>query len=156
MNDLDNLIAWAITQGFDPKQDYTSAAEGNETPDVPVEALPPGQLSKHFHENEFRCRGTGTLPPNGMDPKLIQALEAIRMHYGRPVTITSGYRSPSHNAAVGGAPNSQHVLGTAADFVVQGVSPAEVFRLLDPTHPGGLGRYSNFTHIDVRATRARW
>lgn len=156
MNELDNLIAWAITQGYDPKQDYTSGAEGNESPEEPVETLPPGQLSKHFHEREFRCKGTGTLPPKGMDPNLIRALEAIRTHYGRPVTITSGYRSPSHNAAVGGASNSQHVLGTAADFVVQGVSPAEVFKLLDPTHPGGLGRYSNFTHIDVRPNRARW
>jgi hypothetical protein len=36
------------------------------------------------------------------------------------------------------------------------VSPAEVFALLDPTHPGGLGRYATFTHIDTRPTRTRW
>jgi len=154
--DLDNLIAWAVSQGFDPEQDYRTPGEGGESnePDIPV--LPPGQLSANFHENEFRCRGTNTLPPNSMDPELIRVLQAIRDHYGVPVTINSGYRSQRHNAAVGGAPNSQHILGKAADFTVRGVPPSEVFRFLDRTHPGGLGRYNSFTHIDTRATRARW
>lgn len=155
---LENLIAWAKTQGYDPAFDYraTECPEGDEPGSTPEPVLPPGHLSRNFTEAEFRCRGTGTLPPGGMDPELIRVLQAVRDHYGVPVTINSGFRSVQHNAAVGGAPNSQHILGKAADFVVRGVSPADVFRMLDKTHPGGLGRYNTFTHIDTRSARVRW
>jgi uncharacterized protein YcbK (DUF882 family) len=91
-----------------------------------------------------------------MNPRLICALQEIRDRYGAPVIINSGYRSVEHNRAVGGSSNSQHIHGNAADFVVRGVSPIQVFNDLNPTWPGGLGRYNTFTHIDVRPTRARW
>lgn len=60
-------------------------------------------------------------------PKLAQLLEAVRMHLGVPVIISSGYRSKAVNDAVGGAPSSQHLLGQAADFIAPGFgSPVTV------------------------------
>jgi zinc D-Ala-D-Ala carboxypeptidase len=53
-------------------------------------------------------------------------LDPLREKLGIPVVINSGYRSPKVNASVGGARNSQHVKGEAADFIVPGLSVSEV------------------------------
>jgi len=145
MVDLVNLEAWAITEGYDPDVTYSDAA-----------TLPPGYVAPNFREAEFACNHCGALPPGGMDGELIATLQAIRSHYGVPVIINSGYRCRVHNANVGGAPNSQHRFGKAADFVVRGVPAPEVFAMLDRDWQGGLGRYASFTHIDTRGARARW
>lgn len=58
-------------------------------------------------------------------------LEAVREHFGRPVVVTSGYRSPRLNVAVGGSATSQHCRGEAADFTVPGVSNLEVCRWME-------------------------
>ena len=161
MTDVRNLEAWAISQGYDPTYDYSNTEP--DEPDEPAvqspkppEPLPPGFLSPNFRASEFACRHCGQLPPNGMDPRLISTLQRIRDYTGQPVTINSGYRCPTHNRNVGGATNSQHLLGAAADFTVRGMSPSEVYAKLDPLWDGGLGRYNTFTHIDTRPTRTRW
>ena len=75
------------------------------------------QLSPAFRVREFRCRdGTDTIL---IDEGLVVVLQCIREHFGKPVTITSGYRTASHNAKVGGSKSSQHLLGRAADIQVQ-------------------------------------
>ena len=57
------------------------------------------QLSPAFRVREFRCRdGTDTIL---IDEGLVVLLQCIREHFGKPVTITSGYRTASHNAKVG-------------------------------------------------------
>ena len=61
-----------------------------------------------------------------IDEELVEKLQIIRSYFGVPVSINSGYRTPSHNAFVGGVKNSNHVLGKAADIVVKGVSPKTV------------------------------
>lgn len=83
-------------------------------------------------------------------------LQDIRNHYGRPVVITSGWRSARVNWQVRGASNSQHLVGKAADIVVVGVSPKEVQRYLNPIWKGGLGFGRTFTHVDIRPWRARF
>lgn len=77
-------------------------------------------LSPHFCVREFRCKDGSD--PVFIDTALAELLERIREHFGKPVTITSAYRTPAHNAKAGGAKFSQHLYGRAADIRVQGVS----------------------------------
>lgn len=51
----------------------------------------------------------------------VNVLQPVREHFGKPVVISSGYRSPKLNAAVGGAKNSDHMTGCAADIEIPGV-----------------------------------
>ena len=120
-------------------------------------------LSPHVRVREFRCHDGSD--PVFIDSALVELLEQLRAHFGKPVTITSGYRTPAHNATAGGAKFSQHLYGRAADIRVQGASVEEVAayaeRLLHGC--GGVGRYpakagraAGWVHVDTRADKARW
>lgn len=116
-----------------------------------------GNLSEHFDREEFRCK-CNSCGYDTVDAQLLEVLEAVRQHFGAPVTITSAARCEAHNRKVGGSPNSQHLRARAADFVVKGLAPAEVADWLERTYPGrfGIGRYPTFTHIDTRGSMSRW
>lgn len=117
-------------------------------------------LSKYFKRREFACKdGCGLgLNDNDVHPDLIEVLEEVREYFGKPVVINSGLRCETHNRRVGGAPRSQHLLGTAADIRVQGVEPSDVHKYLTEKYPDeyGIGKYKTFTHIDVRDYKARF
>ena len=88
--------------------------------------------------------------------ELLNVLEKIRNHFNAPVIINSGYRTPSWNSKVNGASNSYHCKGMAADIVVKGHSSKEVAKYADSImEQGGVIKYTNFTHIDVREERYR-
>lgn len=110
------------------------------------------QISKNFKLREFSCKHCGTVK---IHPDLVKMVQRVRDYFGRPVIINSGYRCATHNKAVGGASNSQHLYGTAADIVVSGISPAKVADYCE-SFAMGLGRYKTFTHIDCRSTKSRW
>jgi Peptidase M15 len=93
--------------------------------------------------------------------KLARELDKIRVQFGnRPIHINSWYRPPAVNRAAGGASNSQHLLGWAADIVIEGYTPHQVAAILSKTWPGGLGDSSIYTHLDLRHllghASARW
>ncbi len=91
-----------------------------------------------------------------MDVVLLEALEAIRNHFERPVKVTSACRCTEHNKAIGGALGSQHKKGRAADIQVSSVSPSSVANFAEDLGMS-VGRYSTFTHIDSRSgPSARW
>lgn len=100
------------------------------------------QLTPHFSLAEFTRSakanelGIDNTPPQEIVPRLIlvaELLERIRSTLGSPVIITSGYRCPELNIAVGSDNNSDHPRGHAADFICPGFgSPPEVARLLAP------------------------
>ena len=116
------------------------------------------KLSSSFTVREFRCRD-GT-DPVFVDSELIHILQAVRDHFGRAVTVSSAYRTPPHNAAVGGKADSQHLYGRAADIRISGVGVDELADYIETLLPGtgGIGRYhqKGFVHVDVRACKARW
>ncbi|ECK7541719.1 DUF882 domain-containing protein, partial [Campylobacter jejuni] len=95
----------------------------------------------YFKESEFKCKcGKCELPQNVPSDELIDILCEIREHYNAPVIINSGYRCKEHNAEVGGAPKSQHAIGSAADFMVKGVKTEEVHQYVLITYgERGLG-----------------
>ena len=108
----------------------------------------------NFSPRELACKGTGRLL---VDEVALDALQRLRDELGRPIIVVSAYRSPEHNRKVGGARNSYHVRGMAADIQVRGVSPEDVYTFCDEAFPkGGVGKYSTFTHIDCRGYKARW
>lgn len=98
------------------------------------------RLSKHFMLREMTTTSSG-LANQPASPQVLanmrtlceQILEKVRAHYGRPVIIHSGYRSPAVNKAVGGSPTSQHVKGEAVDFHVSGHSVYEVATWISET-----------------------
>lgn len=111
------------------------------------------QLSENFNASEFACKHCGEIV---VDLKLVAILQAIRTHFGKPVTITSPYRCATHNKAVGGATGSYHLKGRAADIIVAGVAPAEVAKYAESIGVLGIGLYSSFTHVDTRTTKSFW
>lgn len=123
---------------------YSKAKEGNT------------KLSANFKVKEFAC--TDGSDPIFIDTELVNILQKIRTYFGKAVTITSAYRTPTKNKAVGGETYSQHLYGKAADIKVTGVTPKKVAAYAETLlkNKGGIGTYSSFTHIDVRATKSRW
>lgn len=113
-----------------------------------------GKLSKHFKAKEFQCKdGSEYLL---VCRELITVLEMIREHFNAPVKINSGYRTPKWNSRVNGAPNSMHCKGMAADIVVKSHSSQEVAKYADEImENGGVMKYTNFTHVDVREEKYR-
>ena len=115
------------------------------------------KLSPNFIAREIDCPCCGVLV---FDPALLYALEAARAHFRRPIRVNSAYRCLKHNAKVGGAPNSMHRTGRAADIRIQGIDPAAVFSYFDATFGFivGLGAHKSFTHVDVNSTTPgrRW
>lgn len=137
------------------------------------------RVTEHFLLTEFACKDGEPYPAERRDDAgrtwlearlmpLCQTLEVVRDQLGADageevaLTVTSGYRTPSHNAKVGGAPNSRHVTGEAADFKARTISGREIWSgIVHATvlqlykdgrlpHLGGLGKYKKWVHIDVR------
>lgn len=122
------------------------------------------KLTENFSKQEFDCSDGSEMPTDVQlnIAELAVQLEIVRSHFNAPVHINSAYRSLEHNRKIGSNDTSQHVLGKAADIVVEEVSPDDVFDAIEflistgMMKEGGLGRYNTFTHYDIRGTRARW
>lgn len=107
------------------------------------------KVGPHFKVKEFACKDGS--PITFIDDYMVTILELLRKELGKPIIITSGYRTPQHNTKVGGAKYSYHMRGMAADIRVDGTSAKEVAKSLDKiVGGGGIIVYNSWVHFDVR------
>lgn len=118
---------------------------------------------KHFSRNEYKCTCKGKYCngfPVEPDEALVRLDEQIRVHFGVPITITSGIRCPKRNTDpdVRGESNSQHLYGKASDLSIPGVPPQAAAAYVETLMPntGGIGIYPWGIHVDTRKEKARW
>lgn len=119
------------------------------------------RLSKNFRVSELLCKGAGCCTQGQIDDKLVEILQNIRDHFGKPVHVSSAYRCAPWNSLVGGVANSYHCYGQAADIKVEGIAPAEVAKYAESVGVLGIGLYETdtdgyFVHIDTRTAKSFW
>ena len=121
------------------------------------------QLSAHFNAREFRCK-CGKTHDIEINPNLVTNLEKLyRVLDCSKIVVTSGYRCPDHDKAVGGNGTGQHTKGNAADIICYGqdgsvISTKKVACKAQDIGFRGIGNIdSTYTaiHVDVR-TGAKW
>lgn len=120
--------------------------------------------SPHLTWAELACADGTAYPQQWRESRagrLAVEFERVRAAVGRPIVIGSAYRTPAHNARVGGAQNSQHVQGRALDlYPPKGVSVEQLYTIVktiardDASGINGVGKYPTFVHMDVRPPRA--
>lgn len=122
---------------------YNVDTEGNEN------------ISKYFKVKEFACKDGS--PIVFIDDYLYTILDILRNKLGKPVIITSGYRTPEWNKKCNGAKYSYHMRGMAADIRVNGMSAREVANKLNAIVPNecGIIVYKSWVHFDVRTDKYR-
>jgi zinc D-Ala-D-Ala carboxypeptidase len=108
---------------------------------------------KNFSPAEIACRGTGQLK---LHPTALDKLQALRDRLGKPLIIRSAYRSPEHNRAIGGAPRSKHMDGTAFDIAMSNHDSVAFEAAARAVGFLGFGYYprSGFMHIDLGPARS--
>lgn len=97
------------------------------------------KLTEHFSLAELTDsptamrKGISNLPNDtaiGNLQRVAETLELVRALFGKPLVISSGYRSSALNSAVGGSKNSAHLTGLAADFTVPGITPSDTAKAI--------------------------
>lgn len=116
------------------------------------------KLSDSFRVREFACRdGSDNIL---IDDKLVKYLQRIRNWAGAPLIISSGYRTPAYNAKIGGAENSRHTKGMAADIYVERRvrSIYEIAKYAEAIGILGIERNedTNYVHVDTREKKYFW
>lgn len=122
------------------------------------------KLTKNFSLSEFKCNDGTDVPEVYICnvKRLAKNLQVIRDFFGKAIIINSGYRTPTHNKAVGGGSKSQHLTASAGDLRIKGMSSLELKNGIEELirageiEEGGLGLYDSFVHYDVRGRKARW
>lgn len=130
-----------------------------------------GLRLRHFSAEEIISYGdavrngvANSLPEEELWANILEplwVLDSLRSFFDQPIRITSTYRSPDYNRAVGGASRSRHLVNNAIDFKVEGVTPMKASAKLNEFRSvgmfqGGIGTYATFTHLDTRGENRTW
>ena len=116
--------------------------------------VPPAEWPwHHFSTREIACKGTGKLT---IDTEAMDMLQRLRTNLGKPLILTSAYRSPEHNRKVGGAKASKHMEGVAFDVRMDNHDPHTFEAAARAAGFSGFGYYpkSGFMHIDTAEPRS--
>jgi uncharacterized protein YcbK (DUF882 family) len=104
---------------------------------------------KYFNYFEFDSpdiQGSGQL----MSKELLEILDEVREDYGKPIVITSGYRTEAHNVEADGKKNSSHLKGLAVDVAcTESRDRFELVRLFLEYGITRIGIADTFIHIDI-------
>ena len=116
------------------------------------------KLSANFTVREFACHdGSDTIL---IDAALVKYIQRIRNWAGVPIVISSGYRTPAYNKKIGGAANSYHTRGQAADIYARDrkKSISEIARFAQAIGVPGIEKNEdgNYVHVDVRTKKYFW
>ena len=106
----------------------------------------------YFRASEFDSKDVPGSGFSAMQWALVKRLGEVRAEWGKPMTIGSGYRTPEHNAAVGGKANSAHLRGLAADIRTSGLTDAIRLAIVAAQHGFdriGVDMKGRFVHLDV-------
>ncbi len=128
---------------------------------APADAADEPARAKYFSAEEMMCHGReqghcncGTESANNVSQRLLELLDRLRESIGGPLEVSCMYRCPTHNAAVGGVANSQHVEGTAADVQTPNYphchTPEQLKWYAQQLPFDGIGLYDWGVHVDVR------
>lgn len=113
------------------------------------------KVTDHFTLGEFQCHnGADTVK---YDKQIATALEAARLFFNVPITISSAYRTPTYNKKVGGETGSYHTKGRAVDHYCK-LSYTLLAKFYEAYGLEGIGCYydDHFVHIDSRLTKFYW
>ena len=152
-DDFARAIARGVTDYFQNEKPLPDVVDVHKTKSAAVGS---DKFSEHFAKSEFVCHCCGR-GAEMIDPRLVELLEQLRAKAGKSVHLNCAYRCPTHNAEVGGVPNSQHVLGTAADIIIPEIGFERARELVESIDFDGTGFYPPiggvggwFIHVDVR------
>lgn len=105
---------------------------------------------RYFSKEEFDCQETDE---NEMKDEFIARLSILREKYGKPMRITSGYRSPMHSIEKRKDQPGTHAQGIAADIYCTGPDKYKLVKLAFECGFSGIGIDKNFVHLDISRNR---
>jgi len=108
---------------------------------------------ENFSKGEFDCKETGE---NQMQPRFMAKLQRLRIKYGKPMKITSGYRSENHSIERRKLAPGTHAQGIACDIYATGPDKYRLVKMAIEMGFNGIGVGKSFIHIDTADRKAIW